>query len=97
MKGNGSNVYLSKLTQAQKDQLAVEFAYFMIDNLSTIRKTAKRYKVSKSTVHTYIHKRLPKIDFLLYKKVVEVMKWNFDEKHKRGGEARRIQCLMSIK
>lgn len=97
MKGKGKNDNLKRLTPKQKDCLAVEFAYFMIDNKSTMRKTAKRFNVSKSTVHKYLHTRLSKIDIVLYERVIELIKWNSEEKHKRGGEAKRMLCLMNRK
>lgn len=97
MKGKSNNDTLNGLTPKQKDCLAVDFAYFMIDNKSTMRKTAKRFKVSKSTVHKYIHTRLPRIDIVLYEKVMKLIKWNSEEKHKRGGEAKRLLSLMNKK
>lgn len=90
MKGRCNNDILNHLTPKQKDCLTIDIAYFIIDNKSTIRKTAKRFKISKSTVHRYIHDRLPRLDFILYEKVLEILSINFKEKHVRGGQATKI-------
>ena len=65
------------------------FAIFIIDNNETIRGCAKYFKISKSTVHNDISKKLPLIDMRLFERVDKVMKKNFREKHIRGGEATR--------
>lgn len=53
----------------------------------TVRKTAQKFGLSKSTVHNDMSKKLPKIDSVLYEKVSLVLKENFEEKHIRGGKA----------
>lgn len=53
----------------------------------TIRKTAKIYGYSKSTVHNDVSVKLRYIDFGLYEKTKKILEENFNEKHIRGGEA----------
>lgn len=53
----------------------------------TIRKTAKIFSLSKSTVHNDVSKRLYKIDKVFYLKVQQILDLNFAQKHIRGGEA----------
>lgn len=53
----------------------------------TIRKTAKIYGYSKSTVHNDVSIRLAKVNFDLYQKTKKVLDENFAEKHIRGGQA----------
>lgn len=53
----------------------------------TIRKTAKIYGYSKSTIHNDVSIKLKDIDQGLYEKTKEVLDKNFAEKHIRGGEA----------
>lgn len=84
---------LKGMTNNQKNCLAIEMAYFIIDNKTTIRKTAKRFKVSKTTVHVYIHNRVSKLDIILYEQVLEIFKINSNEKHIRGGETTRLLKL----
>ena len=63
------------------------FALYLIENNSTIRKTAKFYGVSKSLVHNEFSKKLPKINRNLYKRLKNILDLNFSEKHIRGGRA----------
>ncbi len=53
----------------------------------TIRKTAKIFGYSKSTVHFDVSTRLKKLDSYLYEQTRKVLEENFAEKHIRGGEA----------
>ena len=59
----------------------------------TIRKTAKIYGYSKSTVHNDVSVKLKFIDVALYHKTQAVLQENFNEKHLRGGEATRKKYL----
>ncbi len=74
-------------------QRAEIFAKYIIKTKSTIRKTAKFYNVSKSTVHNDVSNKLPYINKRLYKKVQKILIKNFNEKHIRGGEATRLAYL----
>ena len=65
-------------------------AIYTLYNHSTVRETAKVLKVSKSTVHEDLTKRLPKIDSQLASKVRGVLMANKAERHIRGGEATRL-------
>jgi len=69
------------------DCRAERFAYYLIDNNTTIRKTAAFFHISKSTVHNDISNRLKTINYSLYLKVQKVLTKNFSEKHIRGGNA----------
>ncbi len=64
-------------------------ANHILSTHDTIRKTAKIYSISKSTVHNDVSKRLYKIDKVLYLKVQKILDNNFAQKHIRGGEATR--------
>lgn len=65
------------------------FARHIIDNNTTIRKTASFFNISKSTVHNDVSNKLKKINANLYQQVQKILKINFNEKHLRGGEATR--------
>ena len=54
---------------------------------ATVRKTAKIFHFSKSTVHKDVTERLKILDYELYKKVKVVLELNLKERHIRGGEA----------
>ncbi len=71
------------------EALCLEVAEFFVLQKSTVRKTAKYFNISKSSVHNYLHKNLKRINFKLYKKVQAILDKNGREKHIRGGEATR--------
>mgnify|MGYP002517232620 CR=1 FL=1 len=64
-----------------------QMAKYLISTKSTVRKTAKMFGISKSTVHYDLTKRLPKANYFLYLKVKKILEINFAEKSFRGGEA----------
>lgn len=64
---------------------------YILENCSTIRKTAKAFGLSKSTVHTDLSKKLKYENYELYLRVQILLKNNFKEKHLRGGESTRIK------
>lgn len=66
-------------------------AEYMIDNKATVRKTAYRYGVSKSTVHKDVTEKLQKINPALYLDVKVILDINKAERHIRGGEATRVK------
>ena len=76
---------------------ALEIADYIVETGCTVRCAAKKFGVSKSTVHKDITSRLKEIDLLLYKKVSVVMQTNKDERHIRGGEATRLKYSLKRK
>ncbi len=76
-----------------KNNRVIEFANYIIDNNSTIRKAASFFGYSKSTIHNDIQKKLKKINSDLYFKVKIILKNNFLEKHIRGGESTKQKYL----
>ena len=68
---------------------ACDLALYIIEHDTTVRAAAKRFGVSKSTVHKDLTRRLPKIDLPLYLRVKAVMDRNKAERHIRGGMATR--------
>ena len=65
-------------------------AEYALDNHSTLRETAKVFKVSKTTIHKDLIERLPKINPQMASKVRGVLMTNKAERHIRGGEATRL-------
>ena len=68
-------------------------AMYIIDERTTVRAAARKFGISKSTVHKDVTERLEKINPALYKSVIEVLSVNKQERHLRGGEATRIKYL----
>lgn len=71
------------------DIRAVELGNFIVENKSTVRETAKKFGISKSTVHTDITVRLRRINPALFSEVRKVLDVNKEERHIRGGIATR--------
>lgn len=69
------------------EQRAIELAEYIIENKTTVRAAAKRFGVSKSTVHMDVSERLKKLNPLLYNEVREILEINKAERHIRGGQA----------
>ena len=66
---------------------AVELAHYIIDSKDTVRGTAKKFGISKSTVHKDLSQRLEKINLDLFTSVREILDENKAERHIRGGLA----------
>ena len=67
----------------------IDISQYIIDNKCTVRQAAAAFGVSKSTVHKECSARVFELDRELYKKVKQVLEYNFDERHIRGGLATR--------
>lgn len=65
----------------------LEIADFVIQTGATVRKAAKEYGVSKSTVHKDMTERLPKINPEIAERVKKILDHNKAERHIRGGRA----------
>lgn len=63
------------------------FSKYIVENNATVRDTAKKFGISKSTVHKDVTQRLKEMDFDLYEKVRLVLNKNKAERHIRGGMA----------
>lgn len=68
---------------------ACQLAEYIIENDATVRSAAKRFGISKSTVHKDISERLEHINRSLYVQVKKVLERNKAERHIRGGIATR--------
>jgi hypothetical protein len=75
------------------EERAVEVANFIINSNSTVRETAKKFGISKSTVHKDITDRVEKIDPELARSVRKILEINKAERHIRGGLATREKYL----
>lgn len=62
---------------------------YILKTGATVRETAKKFGVGKSTVHSDMVKRLKYIDVELYGKVKKILFINLSERHIRGGMATR--------
>ena len=71
------------------EERVLALAEYIVTTNSTVRAAAKRFKVSKSTVHKDVTERLQEISPSLAAQVKSVLDVNKAERHKRGGLATR--------
>ena len=69
------------------EERTIELANYIIENKCTVREAAKKFGISKSTVHKDMTERLIKINQLLAEKVKAILLENKQERHIRGGMA----------
>ena len=69
------------------EERTCDIANYIIENKSTVRTAAKKFGVSKSTVHKDVTERLNKINSRLAAQVRNVLDENKSERHLRGGMA----------
>ena len=69
------------------EKRACELAVYMIETGATVRGAAKKFGISKSTVHKDIQNRLPNYNRVLYEQVRAVLDHNKSQRHIRGGMA----------
>lgn len=65
----------------------ITLAEYIIESKATVRSAAKKFGVSKSTVHKDISERLSRLNPKLSEKVREVLDENKAQRHIRGGIA----------
>ena len=75
------------------EERAIKLAHYIIETKDTVRSTAKKFGVSKSTVHKDVSDRLLKINPILAKEVREILNENKAERHIRGGMATKLKYL----
>lgn len=71
------------------EERAMEIGEYIIDKKATVRQTAKRFGVSKSTVHKDVTDRLSQINPSLASEARKILNLNKSERHIRGGLATR--------
>ncbi|MBO2528125.1 MAG: sporulation transcriptional regulator SpoIIID [Clostridiales bacterium] len=71
------------------EERACNLAVYIIENRATVRAAAKKFGISKSTVHKDLQDRLPQFNRTLYLQVKEILEENKAQRHIRGGLATR--------
>lgn len=67
----------------------IKIGQYVVETRQTVRKIAKKFGVSKSTVHKDLTERLPEINAELAKQVKEILEYHKAVRHIRGGEPTR--------
>ena len=86
-------IFWSYRMKSYIEERAIEVANFIISSKATVRETAKRFGISKSTVHKDITERLENLDPMLAIDVRKVLEVNKAERHIRGGMATKEKYL----
>jgi len=73
------------------EERAIELANYIIEKRTTVRAAAKKFGISKSTVHKDVTERLAKIKPDLAEEVRAILEENKAERHIRGGEATKAK------
>ena len=75
------------------EERAVKIAHYIIEPKATVRQTAKKFGISKSTVHKDVTDRLIQINPALAGEARKILNVNKEERHIRGGLATREKYL----
>ena len=73
------------------EERAISLAQYIIDSKDTVRGAAKKFGISKSTVHKDVSERLIHINNALAIEVRKVLDENKAERHIRGGMATKLK------
>ena len=77
------------------DDRATRLGEYIVENKATVRRAAKQFGASKSTLHKDVSQRLKYLDSGLYRDVKNVLAVNKAQRHIRGGLAtkKKYQAL----
>ena len=75
------------------EERAAMLGEYIIESKATVRKAAKKFGISKSTVHKDVTERLETINKTLARQARKVLDINKSERHIRGGLATKEKYL----
>lgn len=78
---------------ASGKERCVILGLYIVENNATVRATATRFGISKSTVHKDVTQILKNTNKSLYLDVKSVLAKNKEERHLRGGEATKKKYM----
>ena len=73
------------------EERVIKVAQYIIETEDTVRGAAKRFGISKSSIHKDVSQRLLKINYPLAMEVRKVLDKNKAERHIRGGMATKMK------
>ena len=71
------------------EERATQLGEYILENRATVRAAAKKFHISKSTVHKDVSDRLQSVNPQLYVEVRRILDINKAQRHIRGGIATR--------
>ncbi|MBO5198462.1 MAG: sporulation transcriptional regulator SpoIIID [Lachnospiraceae bacterium] len=75
------------------EERAITIANYIVECNATVRQTAKKFGISKSTVHKDVTERLAQVNPSLATEARKVLDVNKSERHIRGGLATKEKYL----
>lgn len=73
------------------EERVIQVAQYIIETEDTVRGAAKKFGISKSSIHKDVSQRLLKINYTLAMEVRKVLEKNKAERHIRGGMATKLK------
>lgn len=73
------------------EERAVKVAQYIIETEDTVRGAARKFGISKSSIHKDVSQRLLNINYALAMEVRKVLDKNKAERHIRGGMATKLK------
>lgn len=73
------------------EQRALEIGEYIVEEGATVRQAAKKFGISKSTVHKDVTERLEQVNASLARETRKVLDINKSERHIRGGQATKAK------
>ena len=73
------------------EQRALEIGEYIVEEGATVRQAAKKFGISKSTVHKDVTERLEQINASLARDARKVLDINKSERYIRGGQATKAK------
>ena len=83
----------SMIEKKEIEERSINLAHYIIESKDTVRGAARKFSISKSTVHKDVTERLEKINPMLAKEVREILDENKAERHIRGGMATKMKYM----
>ena len=75
------------------EERAIQVAQYIIETEDTVRGAAKKFGISKSSIHKDVSQRLLKVNYNLAMEVRKVLDKNKAERHIRGGMAPKLKYI----
>lgn len=75
------------------EERAIEVGNYIIETKATVRQTAKKFGISKSTVHKDVTERLATINAALARQARVILDINKSQRHIRGGMATKEKYM----
>lgn len=66
---------------------------YIVNTKCTVREIAKKFNISKSTVHKDLQERLKDLNKAVHNKIIKIFREHIEVRHLKGGESTRKRYL----